>query len=468
MISKKPIILSAMLLGVLTACSIYKPYTRPQEVELATCTIDSLDADTTVLASIAWKEFFRDEHLRQLILKGLKGNSDLQIARLRLESTLASFKQSKLAYLPSFSLNPQGTVNRAQGNTMKTYDIGVNMSWEVDAFGRMTNEKRMAGAAAEGKLAYKQAVQCQLIATIAQTYYTLIDMDWQLIIQQRTLQNWEESILVSKGMQRNGLCDETAVLQATANKLALEISISQLKQLRKEAENGLCLILGTDYFPIVRSAQMEWLLPIEYTRSIPISQLANRPDVRQAESQLKQAFYAVNQACASFYPSLNLTGSLGWGNNAGGAIVNPSTWILNALGSLTQPLFSKGVNRANLKIAKNNQQEALIGFQQSILQAGKEVNDQLSRIQGLIEQRLSLENQIAVLNETVTKTQLLMKYGSHTYLEVLTAQQALLSAELNLSTNKYEQIKASIELYRALGGGVNSVVQTTADMQTMN
>lgn len=181
--------------------------------------------------------------------------------------------------------------------------------------------------------------------------------------------------------------------------------------------------------------------------------LSNRPDVRQAEHNLAQAYYNTNAARAAFYPSLTLSGILGWTNSSGGIVLNPGQLLLNAAGSLAQPVFNKGTNMANLRIAKARQEEALLKFRQSLVDAGKEVNNALAQWQ-TARQRIDIGmRQIEVLQEAVRKTELLMRHSSTSYLEVLTAQQTLLSAEQALAQDRFDEIQGVINLYRATGGG---------------
>ena len=205
---------------------------------------------------------------------------------------------------------------------------------------------------------------------------------------------------------------------------------------------------------IERSSLDEQIFPAEISVGVPLQLLANRPDVRQAEYNLAQAFYATNAARAAFYPSIILSGNAGWTNSGGGMILNPGKWLLGAVGSLAQPLFNKGANIANLRIAKAQQEEALLQFRQSLLDAGKEVNNALGQWQTARERIAIGKNQIAALQEAVRKTELLMRHSSTNYLEVLTAQQSLLAAQLTDAQDRFDEIQGVIELYHALGGGL--------------
>lgn len=376
---KNKILITCLLASTLSSCHIYRAYERPDAITVS----DSLyrqpvtAEDTTSLASLSWKELFTDPQLQQLIEAGLAHNTDLGIARLKVKEAEALLMTSRLSYLPSVSQTPQGTLTCLDGNKpSKTYNLAVSADWEIDLFGKLLNAKRGAQAALEQSEAYRQAVQTQLVATIANSYYTLLMLDEQLDITRRTADTWTESLRTMKALKRAGQATEMAV-----------------------------------------------------------------------------AYYATNSARSAFYPGITLSGSAGWTNAAGAAITNPGQWLLSAVGSLVQPLFNRGKNIANLKIAKAQQEEALLTFQQSLLDAGAEVNDALVQWQ-TARKRIQLdEQQCTSLQSALRSSELLMQYSSQNYLEVITARQALLQAELNTATDRFDEIQGVINLYHALGGG---------------
>ena len=254
-------------------------------------------------------------------------------------------------------------------------------------------------------------------------------------------------------MKKAGLSNEAAVSQAEANCLSVEASLLTLRQQINEAENSLSTVLGKTPQAIERGTLDNQAFPQTLTTGIPLDLLKNRPDVQQAEYALAQAFYGVNKARSSFYPNITLSGSVGWTNSGGGIISNPGALLLQAIGSLTQPLFNKGANIANLKIAKAQQEEATLAFHQSLLNAGSEVNNALKQWQ-TARARITLgEKQVTSLQTAVKSTQLLMDHGTTTYLEVLTAQQSLLQAQLSLEADRFDEIQGVISLYHAVGGG---------------
>lgn len=449
----KRLIILSMTTCLLAGCGIYSNYSRPDmEVKERYRNVET--ADTTTIASLSWRELFTDIRLQVLIEQGLQQNTDLRIAHLKVEEAEAVLMNARLSYLPSLTLNPEAGIGRYDGMTSKTYNLNASASWELDIFGKNTNAKRGASEALEGSRDYTQAVRTRLIATIADSYYTLLMLDRQLTIGQQTLESWEKSIRTLETLKRAGQSNDAAVLQAQANRMALESSVLSIRKNISETENALSALLALPSQTIERGALEDAVFPETMSVGIPVQLLANRPDVRQAERNLAQAFYATNAARAAFYPSLTLSGTFGWTNNGGGVVVNPGQWLLNAIGSLTQPLFNRSTNIANLKMAKIKQEEATLLFRQSLLDAGKEVNDALAQWQTARKQIAIGEQRIAALQEAVRKTELLMRHSPTNYLEVLTAQQSLLDAQQVQSQNRFDEIQGVINAYHAVGGGI--------------
>ena len=438
---------------LMTGCSIYKPYSRP-EVQTEGLYRDLEETrDTASIATLGWRNLFSDKNLQALIEKGLERNTNLRVAHIRVKAAEAVLMNARLSYLPSVVLAPDGSISGTEGaKAIKTYNLAASASWEIDLFGKVTNAKREALAALEGSRAYRQAVETQLIATIANSYYMLLMLDRQLIISEQTLITWKETEHSIEALKRAGKSNDAAVLQAKANRLALEASVVSIRKSIRETENGLSALLADTSHDIMRGALQKQQFPDTLSAGLPVQLLANRPDVRQAEWNLAQAYYATNAARSAFYPSLTLSGSIGWTNNVGGVVVNPGSWLFSAVGSLMQPLFTKGTNIANLRQAKARQEEALLLFQQSLLDAGKEVNNALTRWQSARIRMDYVNQQIMTLQEAVRKTELLMQHTSTNYLEVLTARQRLLEAELTQAQDKFEEIQGVIDLYHAVGG----------------
>lgn len=441
----------------LSSCGIYNSYKPETSVPDNLYGEEAVPADSTEnLASMGWRELFTDPQLQSLIEQGLRNNTDLRSAQLRVEEAEATLLSAKLAYLPSFALSPQGTVSSFDKmKATQTYTLPVAASWEVDIFGRIRNARRQSKALLEQSRDYEQAVQTQLIAGIANTYYTLLMLDDQLDISRRTEQSWKETADATRSLMEAGLANEAAVSQMEATYYSICTSILSLKEQINQVENSLSLLLAEAPHTVQRGKSEGQPLHAGLSTGIPVQMLSNRPDVRAAERSLEAAFYATNEARSAFYPSLVLSGSAGWTNSAGAMIVNPGKFIATAVGSLTQPLFNKGANVARLKIARARQEEAKLGFQQALLNAGSGVNEALVQVQTAQEKSAYYEKQIASLQKAHESTSLLMQHGNTTYLEVLTAQQTLLSAQLTQVANRFTEIQGVINLYQALGGGRN-------------
>ena len=454
------IIYPLCMAALLSSCHIYKKYERP-EVDAnglyrdPVSMTDTLVSDTANMANLPWEEVFTDPKLQDLIRTGLERNTNLQTALLQVSEARASLMTSRLSYLPSLNLTPQGGISSFDGNKGSwTWSAPVAASWQLDLFGGILNSKRAARVALEQSEAYRQAVQTQVVASIATYYYTLLMLDKQLEITEETVVLWKENVETMKALKEGASVNEAAVVQSEANYYAVVASVSSLKDQIRQTENALSLLLRQAPQQIERGTLDEQHLPDEIKAGVPIQLLANRPDVKVAEMTLASMYYNTNSARAAFYPSITISGSAGWTNSAGSMIVNPGKVLLSALGSLTQPLFNRGANIARLKIAKAQQEEAMLAFEQAILNAGAEVSNALSQYETAtqtLEQRIL---QINSLEKSVEYTQDLLSFGTSTYLEVLTAQQSLLSAQLSGVSDQFSQMQALVTLYQALGGGV--------------
>lgn len=451
----KKIVFTLATTALLSSCGIYSSYERPADIKtdgLYGATVTE-SADSAGLAALPWRSLFTDPTLQSLIEKGLQNNTDMRTAALGIEEAEASLKAAKLSFFPSFALAPQGGFNSVDwAKANKTYTIPLSASWQVDIFGSLRNAKKRAQVQLESSKAYKQAVQTQLIATIANYYYTLAMLDEQLNVSKATADIWQENIKTYKALMNVGQTTSAAVAQAEGNYYNVCAQIVDLEQQITEVENSFSTLLGETVSSIQRQSINNWQAPQSITVGIPSYALANRPDVKNAELALASAFYTTNAARSAFYPALNLTGTLGWTNDLG-TIVNPGKWIWQAVGSLTQPIFQNGKLRANLKISKAQQEEAKLAFQQTLLNAGAEVNTAMAKIQNNTEKEELNDKQIASMEQAVKSTQLLMQNSSTNYLEVLTAQQSLLSAQLSKISTQFAKIQGTIELYQALGGG---------------
>ena len=445
--------------ALFSSCGIYNSYKRPSDITVEglyrdTVSVnDTLVSDTTNMGNVSWREMFRDPKLQTLIEQGLAHNTDLQSAMLQVKQAQAALTSARLAFLPAFTLSPQGGITK-MGSTpsYRTWQAPVSASWEADLFGNLLNASRDSKAALLQSKAYEQAVRSQVISNIASLYYTLLMLDRQLEISEATYTNWNQTLSMMKDMMEAGMTNRAGVAQTEASCHSVAASIAEIRQTIRETENSLSTLLGMTPQHIDRGRLDEQQMPEEIKAGVPLQLLSNRPDVRAAEMSLASAFYLTNKARSAFYPKITVTGTLGWSNGSTGTI-NPAEILKNAVASLTQPIFNRGALIANLKITKAQQEQAKLAFQQTVLDAGAEVSNALYAYQTVGEKSVERDKQVKALEDAVDATIGLMNVGQTTYLDVITAQQSLLSAQLTQVQDDYDYLQSVISLYQALGGG---------------
>lgn len=456
------IIMVGLATLVLTSCkSLYGKYERPEInttglVRDAVSDTDTLAVtDTTSFANLPWRELFTDPKLQALIETGLENNPDLLNAALNVQMAEAQLKASKLAFLPSVSFSPQGTLSSWDGNkATKTYSLPVNASWNLDIFGNLLSQKRSTQMYLLQMKDVQVSVRSSLIANIANMYYTLLMLDEQMRIinemEQLTKETWE--IMKVQKESITGV-RSTAVQAAESSYYSVLAQKEDMRRQIRETENSLSLLLGRQAGLIERGTLAEQSLPTKFSTGVGIQLLANRADVHANEMALAQCFHDVQNARSRFYPSLNISGSGAFTNSSGAGIVNPGAWLLSAVGSLVQPIFQNGQLVANLKVAKAQYEQAYNTWQNSVLSAGAEVSNALVLYNASDAKSKIEAKQVAVLKQNVEDTRMLMATAGSTYLEVIDAQSSLLNAELSKVQDDFYKMQAVVNLYYALGGG---------------
>lgn len=457
---KKQIIGVMCVAAMMSSCHIYKAYDRPEAITTSgiyrdpASATDTLASDTTNMGNLPWKEVFRDAKLQALIEEGLNNNVDVQAAALRVKEAKVMLTSAKLSYLPSIDIAPQGTATSMDdGNYVKAYTLPAVASWEFDLFGKILNSKRGQKVAYQKSQYYQQAVRSSIICGIANIYYSLLMLDRQVAITTETSDIYKENVRVMEAMKTAGMTTEAGVAQMRAASNQVDASLIDLKRQVRETENSLAILLGRAPQTIERTTLDEQVMPEKLMAGVPLQLLENRPDVKMAEMTLAAAYYSTNQARAAFYPGLTITGTAGWTNGSNISVSNPGVFLMQAMASLAQPIFNKGKLIANLKVTKAEEKIAQMNYQQTILKAGKEVSDALFLFDC---QNKKLENdkvRVEQLNKAVIATKALFQSASATYLEVLTSQQSLLSAQLSEVADNFQRIQAVINLYSAVGGG---------------
>ena len=454
------IIIMVSAAALLSGCGIYGKYERP-EVDAAgivrdvTSNTDTLAVtDTTSFGNLPWKSVFTDPALQSLIEKGLENNTDLLNAALNVKMVEAQLMAAKLAFVPSFTFSPQGTISSWDGNkATKTYSLPVNASWSIDLFGNLLNQKRRAQMALLATKDYQLVVKTNLIANVANAYYTLLMLDKQLEIVNNMVGLTKETWDMMKLQKDFKGGKETSVQSAEANYYSVLAQAADLKRQIRETENSLSLLLGQRAQYIERGKIDDQNLPVEFSTGVSLQMLNNRPDVHYAEMTLAQCFYNTQAARSKFYPNITISGSGAFTNSAGAGIVNPGKWLLSAVGSLVQPIFQNGQLIAGLKVAKAEQEQAYNTWQNAVLSAGSEVSNALVLYNSSDEKSKLEAKQVESLRKNVEYTKELFQSAGSTYLEVITAQQSLLNAELAKVQDDFYKMQAVVNLYYALGGG---------------
>lgn len=410
-------------------------------------------ADTTVMTEMSWREFFTDPLLQRLIDTALVRNTDMNSARIAIQQSEASLAAAKQAFFPSVYFAPSGSISSFGGSSpSKTYNLPLQVNWDIDAFGSIKSKKRKSEAVLKQAQIAEQAVQANIISAVAQQYSTLLLLDQQLEILLATDSLWNISLETQKILWENGKSYSTAVNQMESSYLGVKTSIVDTRRNIRQVENAICRLLAITPQPIERSRLGLYPLPRRFNTGISGQMLLNRPDIKLADLAMEEAFYDTQTARAAFFPNISLQGLAGWTNSAGSAVVNPGKILLNAVASLTQPIYAQGKLKANLKINKLNQEDLINDYVQTVIDAGSEVNEALADCLAAVEKHGYYHRQVAVLKEAYKGTHELMDNGKASYLEVLTAQESLLSAQLNEATNMYNGAMGIIALYIALGG----------------
>lgn len=452
--------------------SLFNVTKKYEDQQLTTSQNDSMyrDAkvsDSTNIADVAWKSIFTDPQLQSLIEAGLNNNYDLKNAVLQIAQAEASFKQSKLAMLPNLNFAPQISHNKSSQNALNfpagininlkttTVQLGFNTNWEIDIWGKLASARRGAAASWFQTEASRRAVQTSIIANVANMYYTLLALDKQLAITMETIEIRNKTIKTLNALKEAAIVNGAAVVQAEANLYAAEVSLPDLKQSIRELENAMSVLIGQPAQSILRGKLENSVVTTNLAVGVPIQLLHNRPDVLSAELALRKAFENTNYAKAQFYPSLTLTsGTAGISALTTKTLFAPESFFYSLVGGLTQPIFNRGVLKANHKIALAQQEQAFNTFQKTLLTASQEVSNALYAYDAGKEKQVARAKQIASLEKAVSFNMQLLEYSSATnYTDVLTSEQTLLTAKLSAINDSLQQYKAMIELYRALGGG---------------
>ncbi|MBQ4223045.1 MAG: efflux transporter outer membrane subunit [Prevotella sp.] len=464
--NRKYMLIAGACALMLTGCksvkeSLFAPYDRP-DVNTRGIIRDNVSRSDTLVASadsitfgrLPWREVFTDPQLQILIQQALDNNVDMLNAALNVQMAETQLKAARLAFLPQFTFSPSGTIASWDfGPVSKTYQLPVAISWNADLFGNLLSQKRSAQMQLLGVRDYQVVVQTNIIKGVANMYYTLLMLDRQLEILGDMTGLTKDTWDLMKLQMSLGRARSTSVQSAEANYYSVQTQAVEMKRQVREVENALSLLMGQPAQAISRGKLANQNLPSKFATGVGIQLLANRADVHYAEMNLAKCFYGIETARSRFYPNLTITPTAAFTNSGGGAVVNPGKVLLSAVASLTQPIFMRGQLTAGLRVAEAQYEQAYNTWQNAVLKAGNEVSDALV-LYNASDEKIQLEQkQVETLEKNVEHTRMLFKSSGSTYFEVISAQQALLNAQISLVSDQFYKMQAVVNLYNALGGG---------------
>ncbi len=450
----------AIVVILFPSCNLLKKYVRPP-VKTEGLYRGVNNADTVCMANISWKQMFTDQKLQVLLQEGINNSYDLKIAVTRIKQADANLRQSKAAYFPTISAEPQYTrqhTSSAEGGSLGIYpdnlfQLSASASWEIDLWGKLRSAQKAALASLQQSYASKRAVQTQLVANIATDYYNLMAYDKELAITKETVESYKDDVETNKALKQANRVNEASVAQSEANRYAAEVTIPDLENNIMQTENAICILIGRQPGAVERDSigaqQPDTLLQT----GLPAQILSNRPDVQEAEFNVRYYFEEINVARAYFYPSLTITAEGGWQAASIGSLFNAVSIFGNVFAGLTQPIFNQGINNQRLRVAKAQYEEYVLTFQQTVLGAGQEVSNALYSYQSAKNKTITRNLQLDAWKRSVEYNRLLLKGGYVTYTDVLTSEQGYLSAQLSSISDKLQQLTAVVTLYKSLGGG---------------
>lgn len=460
------IVLLGLVVSIgLPSCQFVNKYKTP-DIDSEGLYRSQASTDTTTIANIPWKEYFSDPVLQALIEEGINNNFDLKIAYTRIKQAEANLGIARAAYFPEVALVGSVTQNRQSikmgkekdvlGYHNENYALGISVGWELDLWGKLNRQSRSSYAQFLNSHAYRNLIQTSLVSNIATSYYSLLALDEKLHVTQEMIKLQKENVATMEAMLEAGLLNGAALEQSKTQLYDTETTVPDLISSIQQTENSICEMLGRKPGYVYRAKFSDQTVPQELAVGIPMQMLAKRPDVQQAELNFRSAFELTAAAQASFYPSVTLSNQsmIGYGATTLSKFFKPENIIANIVGSITQPLFAKKQLLGQLQIRKAQQEEALLTFEKTVLSAGQEVSNIMYTYETALSKDESRSNQVKAANNSVFFTQELLKAGEANYTEVLTAQQNLLQAQLGQVNDKLQQLQACVDLYRALGGGV--------------
>lgn len=455
-------ILVPVLLVTLQSCFVAKDYQSPEVVNEAYFRTDQLPEDSVSLAEVSWKELFTDSILVDYIEEGLEQNIDIRVALQQVIAANAYYQQGKAGNLPTLRATGQVTHQQLAQNSqfgaffdggLTQYDLTAALSWEADIWGRIRSNKRAFEATYLQSVAAHQAVKTQLISSIASVYYQLLALDEQLRITEQTIANREIGLETTIALKEAGNVTEVGVKQTEAQLYSAQALLIDIKTNIKLLENTMSILLGNAPEDIERTSLEQQSITADVKVGYPVQLLRNRPDVIAAEYGLINAFELRNVAKANFYPSLTISATGGFQSLELSELLSVNSLFANIVGGLTQPILNGRRIRTQYEVAQSQEEQALLNFRQSVLNASREVSDALYTYEAAEEKIEIKAKEFAAYDTATIYSEQLLNNGFANYLEVLTARENALYSQLDLINAHFARLNAVVELYKALGGG---------------
>lgn len=467
--------LKCAMLVVIAASSCHTIKPAPEPVARPVPASFGAGKDTASDAVLNARQFFTDKYLVGLIDTTLANNWDMQIALQRVEAARSNVLLTKGALLPFVRAAASGGINRYSDYTMdgagnlgtRIYDgrfipralpnyyVGIQTTWEADVWGRLRSKKKAALARFLATVEGKNIVITNLVTEIAAAYYELLALDNQLSIINETITLQENALEIVEVQKDVAIVSRLAVEQFESQLLASRSMAMEVQQQINETENRMNLLMGRYPQTIARDKTvLTGSLPAQVRMGIPTALLQNRPDLRRAEAELVAARADVKAAKAAFYPSLSVVAGAGFQSFKSNILFNfPQAAVYNLIGNLSAPLINRSALNAELKMANASQAEAIYNYQKLLTGSYTEVYTQMQKIKTLEQVYELRSRQVNILTQSIETSSELFKMGRSNYLEVLITQQTALHSKLERITTRRDQFQATINIYKALGGG---------------
>lgn len=461
---KKPIVALPLAMALLTGCTLGPNYKRPKIETPPTyrglTPEEAARADATSLAGQKWWEVFHDEQLQALIKTALQQNYDVRIAATRILEAQARLGITRADQFPTVTAGASSTNSRSAQQTFlpaietNTHHVDLGLDWDLDFWGRFRRATESARANLVASEWARREVITELIANVAGAYFRLRALDLQLEISRQTLSSRQDSLHLTQVLANGGATSLLDVRQAEQLVFTAASEVPSLEQQIEQQENFISILLGNNPGPIPRGqALTEQEHPPSVPAGLPSSLLERRADVRQVEAQLVSANALIGVARAAYFPDITLTGTAGYQSSALTSLFTGPAGLWSFGAGLTQPIFTGGRLRSNVRLSETQEQEAVLFYRQTIQGAFRDVSDALIAYRKTQEFRVQQQSLVESAKDATRLSQMRYKGGATSYLEVLTNDTNYFAAQLNLVQAQLDELLAFVQLYRSLGGG---------------